>query len=182
MTLLIGVGLVAYTGWVLEFLMPTGISPAQDPVEDLLLTGPALFRIVLMVAGLAFFLAGPPLLRLAPVHWSARSGAVCVSIFGVILLVRAAYPGSAALGLLINLVFLTGAATLVLWWPRGWRTLAVLGLAAVVLSWLAVLVSAYLGPGHLEGVFTRLQLVIRVVVLGAGVTYVVVMPGRRHVR
>jgi hypothetical protein len=179
--LLIGAGLVAYSGWLLEFLMPTGVSPVQDPVGDLL-WGPALFRIVLAVSGAAFLLAGPPLLRLAPVHWTARSGAICVSLFGVILLAHAAYPGSPVLDLLINLVFLTGAASLVLWWPHGWRTLAAIGLAAVVLTWLAVLVAGALGPGHLEGVFTRLQLAVRVVVLGAGVAYVVIMPGPRRAR
>lgn len=177
--LLIGAGLVAYSGWLLEFLMPTGVSAVQDPVGDLL-SGPVLFRIVLAASGVAFFLAGPPLLRLAPVHWSARSGAVCVSMFGVILLVHAAYPASSVFDLLINLVFLAGAASLVLWWPPGWRSYAVAGLVSVVLTWLAVLVAGYLGPGHLEGVFTRLQLAVRVVVLGTGVAYVVVMPGRRH--
>lgn len=179
--LLIGAGLIAYSGWLLEFLMPTGVSPVQDPVDDLL-SGPVLFRIVLAASGAAFLLAGPPLLRLAPVHWSARSGAICVSTFGVILLAYAAYPGSVVLGLLLNLVFVAGASSLVLWWPRGWRGFAVAGLVAVVVTWLAVLVAGSLGPGHLEGVFTRLQLAVRVVVLGAGVAYVVVMPGQRRVR
>src|SRR4051794_22972328 len=86
------VAVLAYSGWLLEFFLPTGVSPVQDPVEALLLTGPPVFRVLLAVSGVAFVLAGPPLHRLGPVQWSARLSSISVSAFGVLVLLQAAYP------------------------------------------------------------------------------------------
>ncbi|MEQ0560996.1 hypothetical protein ABJI51_18075 [Amycolatopsis sp. NEAU-NG30] len=175
--LLVGAGLITYSGWLLEFFVPTGVSPVRDPV-DALLTGPPVFRIVLAVSGISFFLAGPPLRRLAPVQWQSRIGAMSVSVFGALVLGYAAVPGNVVLSLLLNAVFVVGAASLVLWWPPGWRRIAVVGLVLVLATWLAVLVAGVFG--EFEGVFTRLQLVVRVALLGAGAGYVLLTSGSQQ--
>ena len=175
--LLVGAGLITYSGWLLEAFVPTGVSPVHDPV-DALLAGPPVFRIMLVISGVAFFLSGPPLRRLAPVSWQSRLGAMSVSVFGALVLAYAAVPGNIVLSLLLNAVFAVGATSLVLWWPPGWRRFAVAGLVAVVVTWLAVIVSGLLG--EFEGVFTRLQLLVRVALLGAGAGYVLFTSGSRR--
>lgn len=175
--LLVGAGLITYSGWLLEFFVPTGVSPVRDPV-DALLAGPPVFRIVLAVSGISFFLSGPPLRRLAPVQWQSRLGAMSVSVFGALVLGYAAVPGNVVLSLLLNAVFVVGAASLVLWWPPGWRRIAVVGLVLVLATWLAVLVAGVLG--EFEGIFTRLQLVVRVALLGAGAGYVLLTSGSQQ--
>ncbi|WP_410597410.1 hypothetical protein [Amycolatopsis sp. lyj-23] len=177
--LLVGAGLITYSGWLLEFVVPTGVSPVADPV-DALLAGPPVFRIMRAVSGAAFLLAGPPLRRIAPVQWQSWLGAMSVSAFGALVLADAVLPGNAVLPLLQNAVFVVGAASLVLWWPPGWRRIAVIGLAVVLATWLAVLVAGMVG--ELEGVFTRLQLLVRVALLGAGAGYVLLTSGSRPSR
>ncbi|MFI5612298.1 hypothetical protein [Amycolatopsis sp. NPDC051903] len=172
---LVGLGVVVYSAWLLEFFVPTGVSPTQQPAEDLLSASP-LFRITTGTSGLAFLLAGPPLTRLAPVHWTGRLTAGSVSSFGTTLVADALVPGTTAVPLLTNLTFAAGSLSLVLWWPPTWRDWAVTGFALVLLTWALVLAASLLGPGHLAGVFSRAQLVVRAVLLVVGITYVVVMP------
>jgi hypothetical protein len=176
--LLIGLAVFAYSGWLLEFVLPTGISPVRDPV-DALLGGPPVFRVLLAVSGVAFLLAGPPLHRLGPVQWQARLSSVSVSVFGALTLVQAVYPASSvALSSLLSAVLVAGVISLILWWPPGWRGLAVVGLVLVMATWLAVVLARQLGT--LEGVFTRAQLVVRAVLYGAGGAYAFIKPAPRH--
>jgi hypothetical protein len=171
---LVGLGGLAYSAWLLEFLLPTGVSALHDPVTELLAEGTPyrdVFRAATALAGLAFVLAGPPLVRLAPVHWTARLSAGAVSAFGVLLLVHAAYPLNPGVELLMNLAFVFGAGSLVLWWPRGWRTVAIAGLTLVLVTWLVMLVLMSLGPGHFAGIVSRVQLLSRVVLLAIGASY-----------
>ncbi|MEU0534105.1 hypothetical protein [Amycolatopsis tolypomycina] len=176
--LLMGVAVLAYSGWLLEFFLPTGISPVRDPAEALL-TGPPVFRILLAVSGVAFVLAGPPLHRLGPVQWSARLSSISVSAFGVLVLLQAAYPErSDLLSSLLSVVLVGGVISLILWWPPGWRALAVAGLVVVLATWLAVVLARQLDA--YEGVFTRLQLLVRAVLYGVGGTYAFVKPAPRH--
>jgi hypothetical protein len=173
------VGLVAYSAWLLEFVVPTGLSPLDRPAEDLLGAN-LVFRIARGVAGLAFVLSGPPLMRLAPVHWTGRLSAISVCLFGFLLLADAVQPGTAVVEVVTNLVFAVGALSLVLWWPPRWRRWAVGGLVLVLVTSALVLVAGSLGPGHLEGLFTRAQLVVRTVLLAVGVTYLAVTPAPRR--
>ncbi|MEV6876636.1 hypothetical protein [Amycolatopsis sp. NPDC051128] len=170
--LLVGAGLITYSGWLLEFVVPTGVSPVRDPV-DALLAGPLVFRIMHAVSGVAFLLAGPPLRRIAPVQWQSWLGAMSVSAFGALVLAYAVVPGNVVLPLLLNAVFVVGAASLVLWWPPGWHRIAVIGLVLVLATWLASML------GEFEGVFTRLQMVVRVALLGAGAGYVLLASASR---
>ncbi|WP_370970898.1 hypothetical protein [Amycolatopsis sp. cg9] len=176
--LLMGVAVLGYSGWLLEFFLPTGVSPVHDPVEALL-AGPPVFRVLLAVSGVAFLLAGPPLHRLGPVQWSARLSSVSVSAFGLVVLVQAAYPErSDLISSLLSVVLVVGVISLILWWPPGWRALAVAGLAVVMATWLAVVLSRQLDA--YEGVFTRVQLVVRAAMYGIGGAYAFVKPAPRH--
>ncbi|MDT8909310.1 hypothetical protein [Amycolatopsis sp. PS_44_ISF1] len=172
-------GLLAYSAWLLEFVVDTGLSPVDRPAEDLLGANPV-FRIARGLAGLAFVLSGPPLMRLAPVHWTSRLSAVAVAVFGFLMLADAAEPGLTAVELAANLVFVAGALSLVLWWPPRWREWAIAGLALVLTTWALVLVAGTLGPGHAQGLLTRVQLAVRTVLLGVGAAYVVVTPVHRR--
>jgi hypothetical protein len=173
-----GVAVLAYSGWLLEFFLPTGVSPVGDPAEALL-AGPPVFRILLAVAGAGFLLAGPPLHRLGPVHWTARLSSISVSVFGLLVLLQAVYPeASDVLSSLLSVVLVVGVISLILWWPPGWRGLAVAGLVLVMATWLAVVLARQLGS--FEGVFTRAQLVVRAALYGAGGVYAFVKPAPRH--
>lgn len=130
---LLGIGVVTYSAWLLEFVLPTGISPVQQPAEQLLSAQPV-FHVALGVSGLAFTLASPPLLRLPPVHCMARMTASSLCAFGIALLGDVARPGTTALPLLANSAALVGALSLVLWWPPGWRAWPAVFLALVVLA------------------------------------------------
>ncbi|HET6703473.1 hypothetical protein [Amycolatopsis sp.] len=176
--LLMGVAVLAYSGWLLEFVLPTGVSPVRDPVEALL-TGPPVFRVLLAVSGVAFLLAGPPLHRLGPVQWSARLSSISVSAFGALVLLQAAYPErSLLLSSLLSVVLVAGVISLILWWPPGWRALAVAGLVVVLVTWLAVVLARQLDT--YEGVLTRFQLLVRAVLYGVGGAYAFVKPAPRH--
>ncbi|MEV5720175.1 hypothetical protein AB0L41_40355 [Amycolatopsis mediterranei] len=176
--LLMGVAVLAYSGWLLEFFLPTGVSPVRDPAEALL-TGPRVFRVLLAVSGVAFLLAGPPLHRLGPVQWSARLSSISVSAFGLLTLLQALYPErSDLLSALLSVVLVAGVISLILWWPPGWRALAVVGLVLVLATWLAVVLARQLDA--YEGVFTRAQLVVRAALYAIGGTYAFVKPAPRH--
>ena len=171
---LVGLGVLAYSAWLLEFFLPTGVSALHDPIRELTAEGTPyrdVFRAAAAVAGLAFVLAGPPLVRMAPVHWTARMSSGAVSLFGALVMVDAAYPMSPGVELLMNLAFVVGAGSLVLWWPEGWRTVAIAGLTAVLATWLAMLVLMLLGPGHFLGIVSRVQALARAILLAIGAAY-----------
>ncbi|PKV91640.1 hypothetical protein ATK30_2424 [Amycolatopsis echigonensis] len=170
---LLGLGLAGYSAWLLEFFMQTGVSPTEQPVWDLFYAQPV-FQVSTALGGLAFFLTGPTLMRLAPVHWTGRLTSVSVSAFGIVLMVYAGVPETVVTPHLLNAAFALGALSLVLWWPAGWRTWAVGGLAIVLVAWALMVVSML--AGHLEGVFTRVQLAVHAVELVIGGAYVVQTP------
>ncbi|MFJ7219690.1 hypothetical protein [Amycolatopsis sp. NPDC098790] len=176
--LLMGLAVLAYSGWLLEFFVPTGVSPVHDPVEALL-NGPPVFRVLLAVSGVAFLLAGPPLHRLGPVQWTARFSSISVSAFGLVALLQAAYPEqSAAFSSLATVVLVVGVISLILWWPPGWRALAVAGLVVVLGTWAALVLARQLDTA--EGVVSRLEQVVRAVLYGVGGAYAFVKPAPRH--
>jgi hypothetical protein len=182
---LIGLGIVAYSAWLLEFVLPTGLSPLHVPVQELMRAGHPhrdFFRIAEVVSGAAFLLAGPPLMRLVPVHWPARLTVATLSAFGVLLLFDAGYPGNAGIELLANLSFVVGTGSLVLWWPPGWRSIALYALATALLTWLCLFMLSRLGPAHFAGLVSRLQALSRAAILAIGAAYLfrAPVPGRRQ--
>lgn len=173
-----GLAVLAYSGWLLEFFIPTGVSPVRGPVEALL-SGPPVFRVLLAVSGIAFLLAGPPLHRLGPVQWTARLSSISVSVFGVVALLQAAYPEQAlVLSSLATVVLTVGVVSLILWWPPGWRALAVAGLVIVLVTWGALVLARQLDMG--EGVVSRIEQVVRAVLYGVGGAYAFIKPAPRH--
>jgi hypothetical protein len=181
---LISVGVLAYSSWLLEFVLSTGLSPVDTPVWRLTVGGQPyreVFRIAQVVAGTAFVLSGPPLVRLAPVHWTARLTAASVALLGVLVLAEAIFPGNAGVLLVTNLAFVLGTGSLLLWWPSGWRAFAATGLVLIVLTWVGVLVLDSPGVGHFGGLLSRIQMIVRVVLLAAGGCYVIRAPGTMSV-
>lgn len=177
---LVGLGIVAYSAWLLEFFLDTGISPLHTPVRELMRPGrpyQELFRVAGFVSGAGFLLAGPPLVRMAPLHWKARLSAGAVSAFGALLLFDAACPVNRGIELALNVSFVVGTGSLALWWPPGWRSFAVYSLVITVVTWLCLLVLTELGPDHFAGVVSRLQALTRVVVLVVGTAYLFRDPG-----
>ena len=172
--LLVGVGVLTYSSWLLEFVLPARAAALHDPVWHLFTQQP--FRALHGVSGIAFLLAGPPLVRLAPVQWLGRLSPAAVSTFGLLVFLDAAVPGNPAISVLLNVVFVVGATSLVLWWPPGWRRLALAGLVLVLVTWLAVLLA-----GDYAGLATRVQLAARAALMAVGGAYVaVVTPARRY--
>ncbi|WP_199433838.1 DUF998 domain-containing protein [Qaidamihabitans albus] len=187
---LLATGTLALLGWLVQFGLDTGLSPLHAPPGELGAAGRphgVVFRAAELVAGLALILASPPLLRLAPVHRQARLTVGVVFAVGLLLVLRAAFPldcaASAgevcadpsaghrvheAASTLLNLAYIVGALSLMLWWPRGWRTLAAVAFAIEVLAWLAVVL---LEPGHFAGIVGRVQLVTLLAVICAGAAY-----------
>lgn len=181
---LISLGVLAYSSWLLEFVLPTGLSVIDAPVSRLMYQGHAfsgVFRVGLVVAGLAFLLSGPPLVRLAPVHWTARLTAASVAMLGPLILLEAAFPENDGLVLVLNLVFVIGPASLVLWWPPGWRAFAATGLAVIVLTWAGLVVLQSMNVDHFSGLLSRVQMLVRVALLAAGACYVIWAPGNMSV-
>jgi hypothetical protein len=181
---LISVGVLAYSSWLLEFVLSTGLSPVDAPVWRLTLDGRPyrdVFRVAQLVAGVAFLLSGPPLVRLAPVHWTARLTAASVALLGPVVVAEAVFPGNRGVLLVTNLLFVIGSTSLVLWWPPGWRAFAAAGLALILLTWLGMVVLDSSGVDHFAGVLSRIQMVVRVVLLASGACYVIRAPGNMSV-
>ncbi|WP_037815718.1 MULTISPECIES: hypothetical protein [Amycolatopsis] len=170
---LLGLGLAGYSAWLLEFFMQTGVSPTEQPVWDLFSAQPV-FPVATAIGGLAFLLTGPALMRLAPAHWSGRLTSVSVSAFGIMLMVYAGVPETAVTPNLLSAAVAVGALSLVFWWPSGWRACAVGCLVVVLLAWALVVASKL--TGHLEGVFTRVQLVVHSAQVVIGGAYIVQTP------
>jgi hypothetical protein len=174
---------MAYSAWLLEFLLPTGVSPMRAPVRELTAAGNPyrdVFRVAEVVSGVAFLLAGPPLVRSVPVHWTARLTSATVPLFGLVLLVDTVHPMDGAVELLTNLTFVLGTGSLVLWWPPGWRSMAIAGLALVLLIWLGTLVLRLPGPEHFTGLCSRVQMAFRALALAVGTAYLLRDDIRRH--
>ncbi len=170
---LLGLGLAGYSAWLLEFFVQTGVSPTEQPVWDLFYAQPV-FPVATAIGGLAFLLTGPALMRLAPARWSGRLTSVSVSAFGIVLMVYAGVPETVVTPNLLSAAVAVGALSLVFWWPPGWRACAVGCLAAVLVAWALVVVSTI--SGHLEGVFTRVQLVVHAAQVVIGGAYVLQTP------
>lgn len=167
---LLGLGLAGYSAWLLEFFMQTGVSLTDQPVWDLFSAQPV-FQVATEIGGLAFFLTGPALMRLAPAHWSGRLTSLSVSAFGIVLMVYAGVPETVVTPNLLSAMVAVGALSLIFWWPPGWRACAVGCLVVVLVAWALVVASTL--AGHLEGVFTRVQLVVHAVQIVIGGAFVV---------
>ncbi|PXY32537.1 DUF998 domain-containing protein [Prauserella muralis] len=183
-------GVLAHLAWLLEYVLDTGLSPLHAAPAALGAQGVphgTLFRTAEIVAGAAFVLASPPLLRLAPVHRNARVTVATVCVFGVLLILHGAIPpdcpgaaGAAcaatrahhAVSLALNVVYLAGPGGLLVWWTGGWRFAAAVVLAVEVLAWAAIVLLTAFG-GEFVGVAMRVQLGGAAAILVTGIAYLV---------
>ncbi|WP_019809193.1 DUF998 domain-containing protein [Saccharomonospora halophila] len=205
--LLLGVGTAAHLGWLAELVLDTGLSPLHDLPVGLSAEGRpyrTLFRLAEAIAGVAFMLSTPPLLRLAPVHPQGRLTVAAVFSFGALMLVRAGYPpdcvpalsevcaprGDLSLAHRVNVVasallavqYVVGPAVLALWWHGGWGLVArcVVGIESA--AGVALATGVVTGISRFAGVAARVQLVAMSVLLCAGMAYLVAVGRRVHGR
>lgn len=196
--ILLLIGTVAHLGWVVENFLPTELSPLHALPGDLHAAGQPyreVFRAADWLAGAAFVLAGPPLLRIAPVHWQGRLTVVTVCLFGVLLLVHATYPPDCVLpesrpcpqdhhafaaqhihdvtSLLLMLNYMVSPGVLALWWRGVWRAVALAVFAVEVLAVLTIGVLVLAGSEQFVGLAARVQLLGATVVLGIGIVYLI---------
>lgn len=187
MTLLAS-AVAAYSAWVLELVVPTGLSVLRSPVDEFAAQDQPygeLFRTLEVIAGAAFIVAVPPLNRLAPTHWMSRLSVIAVGLFGVALIVHAVLPLDCARSVnelcvgtspahhahvvlteLLTGIYLVGAASLIVWWPPRWRAVAIVVFVLVAGSEFGV---------HLvepvAGLATRVQAIAMAVLLLVGAAY-----------
>lgn len=189
------VGTVAHLGWVLGFFLDTGLSPARATTGELSAGGQPYrntFRALEAVAGAAFVLSGPPLLRIAPVTWQARLPSFVLVTFGGMLLLRAGFTldcaesavacgGSdghstahrihQAVTVLLSFLYVVGAAGMFAFWQGRWRYVAGVALLVQVVAWLAVVGLGSFGLDRYAGLANRAQLLTLTLVLVTGIYY-----------
>ncbi|MBN6036816.1 DUF998 domain-containing protein [Amycolatopsis sp. 195334CR] len=185
---LLALAVAAYSAWVLELVVPTGLSVLRSPVDEFAARDQPygeLFRTAEVIAGAAFIAAVPPLNRLAPTHWVSRLSVVAVGVFGVALIVHAALPLDCASSVnelcvgttpahhahvvlteVLTGIYLVGAASLIVWWPPRWRAVAIVVFVLVAGSEVGV---------HLvepvAGLATRVQALAMAALLLVGAAY-----------
>lgn len=193
---------IGYSAWVLEFVLPGGPPPLRSYVSEASAIGQPhrdLFRLLDIVAGAAYLLAVPFLLRLVPAHATPRLTVVAVGLMGAILLLRAAFTLDCAeslselcraradsgqvsaahnvrvaLSVLSTVLYLIGIASAERWWPWGfWRNSARVALVLVISTSIVIVLLASLGPGMLVGLPMRIQLVTMAMILFVGAGYLV---------
>ncbi|OQO90326.1 hypothetical protein B1813_18070 [Saccharomonospora piscinae] len=187
------VGAVAHLGFLAQLVVDTALSPWHTLPSQLAAVGQpsgVVFRVADGIAGGAFVLASPPLLRLAPVHWLGRLTVGLVFAFGVILLLRAAVPTecvpappglcgeptglSRTVGLSVGLQYLVGPAVVTAWWHSRWR-IAAGSVLLVQFTALTVVASAGMTDGQFLGLAVRVQAVGASVLFVLGAAYVLTM-------
>ncbi|MEU3275341.1 DUF998 domain-containing protein [Saccharomonospora sp. NPDC006951] len=201
---LLTVGGVGYCGWLLEFFLETGLSPLRATIDELSAVGQPyrnVFRTAEIIAGAAFVLSVPPLLRLAPVHWQARLTIGAVYVLGVLLVVRGVTAPDCAVSsgpvctqrqefsaghhvhhvtsVLLSLHYAVGTGTLVLWWQGRWRVRAAVVAGLAALAWLAIIAVEWFVPGTYTGVAVRVRAILVGVAIAVGIGYLLTV-GKRQ--
>lgn len=109
---LLAVASVAYSMWLLEFVLPTGLSPLQSFVsEHYVVSEPyqALFRGFDVVAGIVYVVASVRLRRLLPFGPSGASVAIGLGVFGLTTVTDAQFvPDSITIDPVCERLELTG--------------------------------------------------------------------------
>jgi hypothetical protein len=192
---------LAYSGWALQVVLPAGeLSPIHSHTSELTADGQPyqqLFRTTDLVASVAFLVMVPLLLRLVPAQTWPRLSVAAIGVFGVNLMIRAAFTldcapsaspacrerlltGDFSGDQLVHLV--TSAVTVVLyltssafagqWWTRGaWRNTARTGLGIVLATTAGMTVLELTADGRFVGILERLQHFTMAGLLVAGAFY-----------
>ncbi|MBB3661775.1 hypothetical protein FB384_000679 [Prauserella sediminis] len=204
---LLVIAIIGQLGWLAEFVLHTHMSSLRTVTSALAVPGQPhapLFRAAELVAGVALVLAVPPLLRITPVHSSARATMVLVGMLGVLYLVRGVFPlecrvvaggGCApdpdpslggqlhiAASILVNVFCSAGPVALLLWWYGRWTIAPAIGVGLGTLAWLLLVLDDFVGPGEFAGLASRGQMISASIVLGAGVAYLRKTGGDRTAR
>ncbi|MEY7971020.1 hypothetical protein AB8O38_03345 [Saccharomonospora xinjiangensis] len=194
---LLFLGAVAHSGFLAEAFLDTALSPWHTVPARLASAGQPysdVFRYADCVAGAAFVLAGPSLFRIAPVHWQGRLTVTVLSAYGVVLLLRAAFPpeclpddagrcvsqggASDLLVLLAGVQYVVGPLIVGGWWRGRWKRITLALFVIQFALWAVVVGASWLLDGRFVGVAARLQVLGASVLFGAGVVYILRM-GRR---
>ncbi len=193
------IGGVAYWSWLLEFFLPTGLSPVHARIGEATAEGQPyrdLFRTAYVVAGIAFMLMVPPLLRLVPAQTWPRVVVLLLGIFGLNVLLSALFtldcaPSASqrcrdliaegevsvahqihfATAWVTTAIQLAAAACVERWWLGGWRTAARVAFVIVLAAAIVVAILESFGSGQFVGLLVRLQLVTMVGLLFVGAAY-----------
>lgn len=204
-TVLLTIGALAALAWGAEFVVDTEVSvwrdhPAYLAAADQPHAG--WFRVADWVAGVCLILAGPPVLRLAPVHRQGRLTGLIVILFGAALALRASLPldcvpsvagvcpagdGFTAahhvnrlLMILLTVKCVIGPVVVSSWWHGRWRTIARAVAAVQVVAGMVVVTDWFEGVGA-GGLAARVQAVAATVLFVVGIAYIRTMrPARRE--
>ncbi|SFQ74145.1 Protein of unknown function [Amycolatopsis arida] len=203
------VGGLGYSAWLLEAVLPLGLSPVHSyTTEASALDQPysRLFRVADVGSGAAFVLAVPFLLRLVPAQFWPRMSVTAIGLFGMNLLVAAAYPLDCARSAseqcrqriatdevptahwvhvatwtFTVLLYLASCACAERWWPEGfWRRAARTAFVLVLASALGMVALELLAGGRYVGLLERFQLLTMVALLVVGTAYLLDSARLRH--
>ncbi|RZQ62565.1 DUF998 domain-containing protein [Amycolatopsis suaedae] len=195
----LGAAIVAYSGWLLQFVLPTGLDLLHARPDEASAAGQPyapVLRGIEVAAGACFVLSAPLLSRLSPAYLLARLSVAASCLFGLLLVTHALVPLDCAesasevcrqrieagqvsgghrthrvIDVLLDAIFLSGTATLVLWWPPRWRAFAAAGFAAGLATQVGTLLTTMAGTGALSGLFERLEMATMSAVMTAGLFY-----------
>ncbi|GAA1208287.1 DUF998 domain-containing protein [Prauserella alba] len=193
---LLVIAIIGQLGWLAELVLHTHMSPLRTVTSALAVPGQPyslVFRAAELLAGVALVLAVPPLLRIAPVHNSARATMVLLGMLGVLYLIRGIFPMECrvvagggctpdpdpslggqlhiAASILVNVFCSAGPLALLLWWYGRWTIAPAVGVGIGTLAWLLLVLDDFVGPGEFAGLASRGQTIGASIVLAAGVAY-----------
>ncbi len=193
------VGAVSHAGFLAEAFLDTELSPWHTVPARLASAGQPyreVFRYADGVAGAAFVLAGPSLFRIAPVHWPGRLTVVVLFGYGLVLLLRAAFPppcipegaGLCAttghvgdlLVLSAGVQYVAGPLIVGAWWRGRWRVVTRALFVLQFALWTALVAAGWLLDGRFVGLAARLQTLGASVLFGVGAVYILRMGGARR--
>ncbi|EHR59773.1 DUF998 domain-containing protein [Saccharomonospora cyanea] len=196
---LLFVGAVSHAGFLAETFLDTELSPWHTVPARLASAGQPyreVFRYTDGVAGAAFVLAGPSLFRIAPVHWPGRLTVVVLFGYGLLLLLRAAFPpqclpegaGLCAptghvgdlLVLAAGVQYVGGPLIVGAWWRGRWRVVTRALFVLQFALWAALVAAGWLLDGRFVGLAARLQTLGASVLFGVGAVYILRMGGARR--
>jgi hypothetical protein len=196
------VGAAAHTGFLAEVFVETALSANHEVPARLASDGQPnaeVFRTLDVVAGAAFVLAGPFLLRLAPVHRWGRLTAALVWLYGAVLLTRAALPpeclpqGAGRCAdptgriselpvLLAGVQYVVSPLVVASWWRGSWKLATRLSFAVQFGLWAWLVVAHVVFDSRFAGLAARTQILVATALFLVGVTYVVRMGTPRRTR
>lgn len=199
---LLFLGAVTHAGFLAEVVLDTYLSPWHTVPARLAADGQPhreVFRAADGITGAVFVLVCPALFRIAPVHWPGRLTVLVLFEFGVLLLLRAAFPpeclpveaGLCAAPterptelpvLLASVHYVAGPLIVGAWWQGPWKVAMRTLLAVQFALWAALVAADWLFEGWFVGLVARTQVIGGSVLFTLGAVYVLRMGMSRRTR